>query len=162
MQPPIIGPWNGPDLAYLPDNPAILSIEAMLSRPDNRQSETSEYDDAALQETIAPTPRRIQQEDDELLTTPSGAQDRQPGWNDPGESAQPPRFPPTSPVPPEPGEWNAPRGRRRPDIVFIVLAVLWILAGSGGYIVFSNHLSGTTSINSAIDVQSTATAKAAN
>jgi hypothetical protein len=102
---------------------------------------------------------------------PLGAQDRQLGWNAPGESAHPPYFPPASPLAPEPGEWNAPRGRRRAGIVFIALAVLLILAGGGGYIVFSDHLSDlnssptmikTTSVNSDIDAQATATVKAAN
>lgn len=161
-QPPISEPWNGPDLAYSPDSPAILSVEATPTHPDNSQLEIEEYNDAALPEAIISSRRCLRQEDDESLSTLSEVQDRQPGGNLPGESPQPSPFPPTSLFPPEPDERKAPGGRRRAGIVFIVLAALVIVA-SGGYRVFSGHWPiKSTRTNSAVDVPAAATAKAAN
>jgi hypothetical protein len=47
-----------------------------------------------------------------------------------------------SPLPPTRGKRNAPAGRWRTRIILTILAVLLLLAGSGGYIAFSKYWSG--------------------
>jgi hypothetical protein len=79
------------------------------------------------------------------------------------------RFSSASPLPPTRGKRNAPAGRWRARTILIILAVLLLLAGSGGYIAFSKYWSGlnspppalnTRSIPRTINAPATATATA--
>jgi hypothetical protein len=86
-----------------------LPVEAMLSRPDNRQYSTGDYADDAQQGAAVPTPRHMQQGDATSFAPLSpNSQDFQAGWNAPGGPANSPQFPPISPLPPRSGDWNAP------------------------------------------------------
>ncbi len=85
-----------------------LPVEAMLSRPGNRQYSTGDYNDAQ-QGAAVPTPRHIQQGDaTSFAPLAPSSQDFQAGWNPPGGPTQSPQFPPISPLPPRAGDWNAP------------------------------------------------------
>lgn len=86
-----------------------LPVEAMLSRPDDKRSSTGDYHDATPEGAVAPTPWRMQQGDETYFAPPSPRpQGFQPGWSAPGEPMHSPQLPPISPLPPEPGNWNAP------------------------------------------------------
>ena len=88
-----------------------LPIEAMLSRSDNQRFGTADYNNAAPQEAVVPTPRQTQLEDETQYAPPSTwAQDFQRGWSSPGEQAHPSQFPPISPLPSKPGNWHDPDG----------------------------------------------------
>ena len=147
-----IEPEQGPDLPSSPDTLALSSSDTPLQGTDTGQLEADASVDPAFHSSSAPTPAV----DEEVLPE--------------GQHPSPASGKLAPPLPPEPGKWNGTRGRWTTRIAFIILAVLLIFAGLGGYIAFSGHLSSwnssqvtpqATSIHRAIDAPATATARTA-
>jgi hypothetical protein len=157
--------WPDPSLVSEPDDPANLTIEASPPAADLLPAETTDERSAAL--PCVQEPRPLQRENQAFLP------DFQINTHGSDEFAPPSRFSSSSPLPSARGRRKAPGGRWRTRIVFIILAVILLLAGSGGYIAFSKHLSDLNSLPTMLNPRSTpgpinapatatATARAAN
>ncbi len=92
-----------------------LTVEAMPSRSDDRQSRPGEEQEDATLDTIsaepaiAPTPGYVQQGDQPYLTPGSSRpQDFMPTWKAPAEEPRAPHPSPAPPGAPGPEGWNAP------------------------------------------------------
>lgn len=158
--PPVeLCPDPEPDLASAADDMDHLAGIALPHLAASLPAETSseQHPDAPT-----PTPRRFLHDNQAFLPMFS------PGAHVSDEFARL-RFSCASPLPPTQSKRNAPAGRWRARNIFIILAVLLLLAGSGGYIAFSKYWSGlnsppvmlnTRSIPRTINAPATATATA--